>query len=116
MLGTDFRGKGRDKVTSEKMLEHHIEVIQLRDEGAPRPGGWPRRGQTWLDSRQILKEEPQIFLAAWLVWGGDEEKRKVQANAKVVSLSSWNTISWMGEPERRASCEFRNWDVALCEA
>lgn len=45
VLGTDFRGKGRDKVTSEKLLEHDIEVIQLRDKGGPRPGGWPRRGQ-----------------------------------------------------------------------
>lgn len=34
VLGTDFRGKGRDEETNEKILEPHMEVIQLGGKGA----------------------------------------------------------------------------------
>ena len=37
VLETDCRGKGREKETNEKIIEHHMEVIQIREEGGP---GW----------------------------------------------------------------------------
>lgn len=44
--------------------------------------------EKWLDVRCILKKEPQIVLEDWIVWGGNEEKRRVQGGDKGFSLSS----------------------------